>query len=180
MSKLSEEDKLAFERAMSDVIKLDNTKKVAVTPKKPRFKKPKRSVHSAEPASFDSIDFAISQPVTAYESLLFTRPGSRTQDLMRLKKGDIRIERRLDLHGHTEQSAQQKLLNFIQQAHKNGQRYLLIIHGKGYNSDTEFPVIKNLVNQVLTQLNPVVGFCSAQPKDGGTGAVYVWLKSKSS
>lgn len=176
MSGLSEEDKLLFEQAMQDVVRLDESEKVAdTTPKKPIRKLARKTTRPGEP---EPLDLAFENPVTAYESLLFTRPGSRTQDLAKLKKGEVQIQSRLDLHGHTEQTALSKLTAFIQQAHAKGLRYLLIIHGKGYNSDTEFPIIKNLVNQVLPQLSPIQGFCSAQPKDGGTGAVYVWLKAK--
>ncbi|EXJ09223.1 Smr domain protein [Nitrincola nitratireducens] len=37
-------------------------------------------------------------------------------------------------------------------------------------------MIKSCVNDWLQQIPQVLAFTSAQPKDGGTGAVYVLLK----
>lgn len=115
--------------------------------------------------------------MTAHQTLLFHKKGLRLQDLSRLRKGEFNVNWRLDLHGDIEVVAQQRLIQFIQQAYQSQARYALIIHGKGYNSDTGHPLLKNLVNQLLRQLPQVVGFCSAMPKDGGTGAVYVLLKA---
>jgi DNA-nicking Smr family endonuclease len=52
-----------------------------------------------------------------------------------------------------------------------------IIHGKGYGSNNQGPIIKPLVNKWLQQRNEILAFCSARPNDGGTGAVYVLLKT---
>ena len=38
-------------------------------------------------------------------------------------------------------------------------------------------MIKNKLNQWLRNNSIVWGFCSARPSDGGTGAIYVYLKS---
>ena len=53
---------------------------------------------------------------------------------------------------------------------------VLIIHGKGYGSKNKSPIIKNKLNQWLRNHSIVWGFCSAQPNNGGTGAVYVYFK----
>ena len=54
-------------------------------------------------------------------------------------------------------------------------RHVIIVHGKGFRSQSK-PVIKPLVNHWLKQADEVLAFCSAQPQDGGTGAVYVLLR----
>jgi len=51
-----------------------------------------------------------------------------------------------------------------------------IIHGKGLSNQTQPPLLKNQVNRWLRCHPAVLAFCSAQPKDGGTGALYVLLK----
>jgi DNA-nicking Smr family endonuclease len=38
-------------------------------------------------------------------------------------------------------------------------------------------VLKGMVDKWLRQRDEVLAFCSARPVDGGTGAVYVLLKS---
>ena len=52
-----------------------------------------------------------------------------------------------------------------------------IIHGKGYRSGERQPVLKRKVNYWLRLRPDVLAFCSATPRDGGTGAVYVLLRN---
>src|SRR5689334_4788743 len=58
-------------------------------------------------------------------------PGLNRRTADRLRKGEIAIERRLDLHGMTQDDAHAALDRFVRQAWKNGQRMLLVITGKG-------------------------------------------------
>jgi len=51
-----------------------------------------------------------------------------------------------------------------------------VVHGKGYSSPNNKPVIKAYVNRWLRESETVLAFHSAQKQDGGTGAVYVLLK----
>lgn len=174
MSKLSEEDKLLFAQAIDDVVPIKATEKATLPRPKLKAKRHKRSPQ-LDPIL--AIPLEPVEAVTAHQSLLFHKAGLRLQDLSRLRKGEFSIQARLDLHGDTEEVAQQRLLQFIQQSYLANYRFALIIHGKGYNSDTDFPVLKNLVNQILRGLPQIVAFCSAQQKDGGTGAIYVLLKA---
>ena len=66
---------------------------------------------------------------------------------------------------------------FITSVREHGKRCVRIIHGKGYGSSNKGPVIKPLVNQWLRKRSEILAFCSARPVDGGTGAVYVLIKS---
>jgi DNA-nicking Smr family endonuclease len=50
------------------------------------------------------------------------------------------------------------------------------VHGKGYRSLDNQPVLKNNLNLWLRQHRDVQAFCSASPKDGGAGAVLVLLR----
>ena len=54
---------------------------------------------------------------------------------------------------------------------------ILIVHGKGYGSKNNSPIIKNKLNQWLRDEAAVWGFHSAQPKDCGTGSIYLILKA---
>ena len=87
------------------------------------------------------------------------------------------IENHLDLHGMTVVEARQTLLQFIAECEGSGIRNVLVVHGKGYSSPNNKPVIKAYVNHWLKLSPTVLAFCSAQPSDGGTGAVYVLLKN---
>lgn len=117
------------------------------------------------------------RPVTSHETILFHQKGIRLQDISSLKKGAFNNQAQLDLHGYTREEAQRILHDFINHAHQDKLRYVRVVHGKGYNSEDQYPVIKNLVNQVLRTHPTVLAFCSAPEKEGGAGAVNVLLKN---
>lgn len=177
MSKVSEEDKLLFEHAIQGVkpLKTHNLHDIDPIKPKPLTKYQLQKKHRYQSLAIPVYDFT--EAVSAFESLIYYKKGLRMQDLAKLRKGEFSVEGRLDLHGYTEELAQQKLTQFIQQSAASQKRYLLVVHGKGYNSDTQTPVLKNLANRLLRALPGVLAFCSATQKDGGVGAVYVLLKS---
>ena len=106
--------------------------------------------------------------------------------LEKLRKGKMKIEARLDLHGMTREIAHDALEKFIIQCAQNNLRHVLIITGKGksksFSEDWLTPgqgVLKNNVPYWLegSVLRPyILKYCLAQPKDGGSGALYVYLK----
>ncbi|MDX1348228.1 MAG: Smr/MutS family protein [Thiomicrorhabdus chilensis] len=185
MSRLSEEEKSLFNSAMQDVQPLKQKAKVslndAIEPEN-RYQQTMRQVrnknrqHQSDEVHLIGIDEP-ADSVGAYDSLLFHRKGMRLQDLAKLKKGEFPIEASLDLHGMTEEAADQALQLFIERLYRAKKRSLLVIHGKGYNSETSGPVLKNLANRRLRQLKAVLAFSSCLPKDGGTGSLYVLLKA---
>lgn len=113
----------------------------------------------------------------------------------RLARGRLEIEARLDLHGHRQDEAERILLDFVRRNHSYGKRCVLVITGKGRslkNTAREEPaaggryaiperrgVLFDLVPEWLASpaLTPyVVAFSPAQPKHGGSGALYVYLR----
>ncbi|HPD83374.1 MAG: Smr/MutS family protein [Alphaproteobacteria bacterium] len=108
----------------------------------------------------------------------------RTEE--RLRKGKIPIEARIDLHGMTRDVAHEALERFIVQSYHRGLRHVLVITGKGKSKSTTDDwltvgqgVLKTNVPFWLDgmALKPyILKYMSAQPKDGGTGALYVYLK----
>jgi DNA-nicking Smr family endonuclease len=99
----------------------------------------------------------------------------------RRRRGELAIDGRIDLHGHTVVEAHQALAAFIDRAWRTHQRCLLVITGKGRGQGTEFSVgvIKSSVPRWLNEPGlraRILAFAGAQPKDGGGGALYVLLK----
>jgi DNA-nicking Smr family endonuclease len=97
----------------------------------------------------------------------------------RLRGGDFAYQSHLDLHGMTADQARAALDEFLTRAHRNGQRCVLIIHGRGLNSKDQVPVLKHRVTNWLTRggwARWVLAFTSARPCDGGAGALYVLLR----
>jgi DNA-nicking Smr family endonuclease len=75
----------------------------------------------------------------------------------------------------TADEARDAVVGFLDDARSAGKRCVRIIHGKGLGSRHGKPVIKTRLHRWLRQRKDIIGFCSARPVDGGTGAVYVLL-----
>lgn len=111
------------------------------------------------------------------DELIFSRPGIQKRVFQDLRRGKMKIELELDLHGQTVRHAQNTLDKFFHDCRYREVRCVRIIHGKGYGSEGKQPVLKQKVNMWLRQRQDVLAFCSATSRDGGTGAVYVLLRS---
>ena len=98
----------------------------------------------------------------------------------RLKRGRLSIDARLDLHGLTQAEAHRALNAFIAASFEAGRRCLLVITGKGLGRE-DGGVLRSKVPHWLNQ-SPnrarVLAFDYAQPRDGGTGALYVMLRRR--
>lgn len=110
------------------------------------------------------------------DSLSFIAPGLQHNILKKLRKGQFGVDAEIDLHGLSSNAAKQQLLHFLHNSVEDGCRCVHIVHGKGYRSADNHPVLKNNLNLWLRQHQNVQAFCSAPPKDGGTGAVFVLLQ----
>jgi DNA-nicking Smr family endonuclease len=109
------------------------------------------------------------------EILSFSRGGLQLRALKQLRAGKYPVEHRLDLHGYTVEQARKALISFLEECAQAQLKTVLIIHGKGFRSKQK-PVIKSMVNRWLRATDRVLAFHSAQPRDGGSGAVYVLLR----
>ncbi len=112
------------------------------------------------------------------EKLSFRRPGIQHRQFAKLRTGKVHIEAELDLHGLTSERADPMLSAFLAECQQQQIRCVRIIHGKGWSSRDNRPVLKSKVNFWLRQHDDVLAFCSATVEDGGTGALYVLLKRK--
>lgn len=103
----------------------------------------------------------------------------------RLKRGKVEPEAWIDLHGMTLAQAQPALTGFILRAQAQGKRLVLVITGKGKNTDTGGPiparhgVLRHAVPQWLG-MAPLSGLVlqitQAHVRHGGGGAYYVYLR----
>jgi len=99
----------------------------------------------------------------------------------RLKRGQRRIEARLDLHGLTQAEAHRELGGFIRSARAGGKRCVLVITGRGgaKGPGGGAGVLRAAVPHWLaeSELRPhILAIATAQPRDGGAGALYVMLR----
>ncbi len=116
------------------------------------------------------------EEVSSADELFFSRPGLQHSVVKKLRRGQFSCSTTLDLHGMIVTEARQALVEFIHESRKRNARYVRIVHGKGHGSSCRQPILKNRLNNWLRQIDDVLAFCSAQPRDGGTGAVYLLLK----
>lgn len=122
------------------------------------IKPPKREAH-APPARMD---------LTALD-------GARAK---KLKRGDLAIEDRIDLHGATEAVAHRRLEEFIIRAAHDNLRVVLVITGKGKGGQG---VLRDLVPRWLKEPHlraHVVALSSAARRHGGDGALYLYLRRR--
>ena len=103
----------------------------------------------------------------------------------KLKKGKLEPEDTLDLHGMTLETAFPALSSFISRAHSTQKRLVLVITGKGKNTDPGYAVPQR--NGVLRSQVPiwlkeprlsslVLQIERAHHKHGGLGAFYIYLR----
>lgn len=97
----------------------------------------------------------------------------------KLKAGSYSVEAHLDLHGQTTDTAIYEVVDFVRKHYKLGHRNLLIVTGRGIGSPMGRSVIREELQHWLTKeplRRVVLAFVTAQPCDGGPGAVYVLLR----
>ena len=108
---------------------------------------------------------------------LFQRQGVQHRVMEKLRRGRLRVEAELDLHGCTIDTAKAELALFLRRCRQSGKRCVRVIHGKGLGSPQGKPILKRLLPGWLRQRDEVLAYCPATRADGGSGALYVLLKA---
>ncbi|MEE8563481.1 MAG: Smr/MutS family protein [Alphaproteobacteria bacterium] len=106
-------------------------------------------------------------------------PGLDKRTAQRLRRGQIRIEGRIDLHGMTRVEAYRNLSDFLKSSAAGGRRCVLVITGKGLSQGAGSGILRAEFPRWLNEpaLRPLIlSFAPAQPRDGGGGAFYVYLR----
>jgi len=120
-----------------------------------------------------------------HEDNKINSPNMDKKNFKKLVKGKMEIEGTIDLHGLTADQAKIKLITFINHSYSLGKRLIIVITGKGKHKG--FDEFQRPINGVLRQnlpewlsgpsvSNKVLQVTQAQPKHGGAGAFYVYLR----
>ena len=94
---------------------------------------------------------------------------------------------KLDLHGFSLEEANKKVLKFINDSYDRGYKKLLVITGKGLRSNfdknpyfsRDLNILKNSVPDFIKNheiSKKITKIAKATIKDGGEGAIYIFLK----
>jgi len=105
--------------------------------------------------------------------------GLDKRSAQRLKRGQTRPDARIDLHGMTQAEAHRALDEAVLNSRARGRRCLLVITGKGSVSSGKGGVLRQMVPRWLNQAPlraAILAIETAQPRDGGGGAIYVLLR----
>ena len=161
---IDESDKSLFRSAVNEQMPID---KDAENKESYNFKKKWNK-------PFEDYSLLPKPNLSASDSVSHSQAGVSPKTLKKMKQGRIGYAPSIDLHGQKIEEACQSLSKFI---HYHGdERFIHIIHGKGYNSDQNLSILKSQVVHYLKQHPQVLAFCSCPQKMGGTGALFVYLK----
>ena len=108
-----------------------------------------------------------------------------------LKRGKIKIDRKIDLHGYGLVEAHEKFINEVKKNYNKNKRCLLIITGKGVHKKTEneqgsSPKLfyGKIKNSIINWINEddlkkyILTYQDAGFENGGDGAIFVYLRKK--
>ena len=124
-----------------------------------------------------------------FESVFFYEESGEEKTLekntlRKIKKGKLKIQSKLDLHGFTVEESKKKVAEFILKNYEYKKRLLLIITGKGKRLGVSegWKGTGRLKKNVPIWLRSVqlskyiLWFDSASPENGGEGALMIYLK----
>jgi DNA-nicking Smr family endonuclease len=159
---------------------------VAAPPEPPSAPKPRpraRMAERDEAAALSEFRLALDEQLLGADDPLSYRADALPMDAFRrLRRGELSAQEEVDLHGLNAAQAQALLRAFLADARRHGLGCVRVIHGKGRGAAeldaSGAPILKNLVDRVLRQRADVLGFHSAPPAQGGTGAVVVLLAKR--
>lgn len=145
---------------------------------------------TVKPARGKSIEIETDEPetlgrgVTAVAPEVVAKPKAPKRPTLpddlsgqrRVRRGQHEIDARLDLHGHTQDTAHRELVEFLLRQAGQGARCVLVITGKGRMGAGILRA--RLFDWIADpELRPfIAGYAEAHPRHGGAGATYVFLR----
>ncbi|NYT67889.1 Smr/MutS family protein [Pusillimonas noertemannii] len=178
---LADEDKALFRQAVKSVQPLAPSNR-AVLPPVPaapdRILKERRQAASGTEAPAPApVSDHYASPLLAPDASHFVQAGHGPDLLKGLARGKWPASATLDLHGANLDEARLRLDGFLRSCLQHGVRCVRIVHGKGYGSKNNAPVLKDTARRWLTQLDDVMAYTECDERDGGSGAVLVLLRA---
>lgn len=110
-------------------------------------------------------------------ALNYLAPGVGNDVMKRLRKGYWPVQDELDLHGLRRDEARNAIGAFLMRSNRRGHRCVCVIHGRGFGSKGQEPVLKSMVHSWLVQTDGVIAFSQARASEGGEGALVVLLRA---
>jgi len=173
-----QDDEMLFWEAFADVKRMNPS--AAAAPARAKVQAVKEQRESDDQLAFLQAVEALKMDVRFSEQEAEPVPRSAPVNRLRqVRRGGIRVDYELDLHGLTKDEALENLGRFVTGAYNRGQKGVLVITGKGNNSPGE-PVLRSAVAAWLRDAGKgmVIEFVQAPKEMGGGGAFVVFLREK--
>ncbi|MEM7436054.1 MAG: Smr/MutS family protein [Myxococcota bacterium] len=109
------------------------------------------------------------------------RPGVHSSILERLEDPRLEVDAECDLHRMTTREADRKVARFVRECQAAGDRWVLIIVGKGLHSPGGRATLREHIPMTLATREPaayVLAFRTAPRTLGGSGALAVRLRDR--
>ncbi|MCF6215220.1 MAG: Smr/MutS family protein [Emcibacter sp.] len=133
----------------------------------------------------ENVSFSRQRPLAAPAARL-NEQGFSLKDIdhnwqKRLRRGKVKPEGKIDLHGMSQDRAFDALTRYIEEAHRRGKRSILVVTGKGRQKTGAkgSGILRANVPRWLSQgalAQYIVSYYSANIEHGADGALYVVLK----
>jgi len=181
---MSDDEESLFHDEMTDVVPLRREPRVRVAPNKSsrdsslQARREGAVLDRNNDGNILTEDGLAITPLDPWYVLEFKRPGVQNGVFRKLRQGRYEADARLDMHRMTAAIARKELYEFIKESYRLGIRSVMVIHGKGESKAERerSSILKGCTDHWLRELDVVQAFHSAQPRHGGTGAVYVLLR----
>lgn len=161
----------------------------AAPAKDEKNKRPSSPKAPSSPSEFSRIEYVRGLPPAPLDATP-AAPQLDRRTAEKLRKGQIPIEARIDLHGLYQEQARLALLQFVAESWARGLRCVLVVTGKGklvfedarHEAPARTPgVIKRNFKDWLAYEpyhSMILKIQKAQIKDGGEGAYYILLRRR--
>lgn len=177
---MPKDERELFERAMEGVRPIERDRhEPAIRPRRPV------SISEREREVLAELDRVVSgeapfELARSEEPVEGKVPGLDPRVMQRLRRGEFTVQDELDLHGTSVEAARQRVERFVLESQARGLRCVRIVHGRGRNSPSGVPVLKQSLPRWLSRgpaRRAVLAFTAAAPRHGGPGASYLLLRS---
>jgi len=170
-----ESEEELFRHAFSDVEPLSKGGRDIAGPPRPRETVPPAPPTFARLLE-ENIEFEMEY---THEFMTGQVRGLDAKIFRKLRNGEFSVQGHLDLHGMNTDQAKIAVIDFLRRSYMEGKRCVLLIPGRGRNSPLGQGVLRQELTNWLTQAplkRITLAFTTAQPKHGGSGAVYLLLR----
>ncbi len=168
-AKKAQTEAVDFRREIGAVQPLKSSRRYEAPVDRSPIKPRKNDEQSIDQAGYFYVGDGTSTEVPA----TFSKNGQGQNDIRRLQSGYWPVVADVDLHGYTQEQAQEVLNEFIGFVGKRGVCGE-IIHGSGLGSSGYKPVLKSVVRRWLMSHPDVLAY--AEPHKGNDGAVRILIR----